>query len=306
MPDPNIARRHRPVDALFGDRRAEAYPSYIVESPQPVTTVSPPPPAPAPAPAPAPTPAPATPPAAAVAETPPPFVAQVSPPPARPEPAVVPKVVSSEDRISKLYDEVRTQLGTDSRGIVSECMDLLLKARMADNKGDHANAEFYIESVEARLAQSALSQQTSHRPLVWVIWLWNVGLLLAAAIAVGVTYVSSGGLFGLGVTSEFIVLLRVVACGVIGAALGTMMSMGRSLSQRTYDPANELGYFAKPVIGAELGIMFFIPAQAIAALGSASISAIPLGQILLYLVAGLTGLGQESIIEFFRRLLEKS
>lgn len=301
MPDRN-ERRRRPVDALFGDRRAESYPSYVVESPQPVTTVSPPPPDPYTP------PAPTAPPSAAskdavVVETPQPVATNVAQPA---EPVATPKVSSSEDRISQLYDEVRTQLGNDMRGVARDCMDLLLKARMAGNKGDNANAEFYIELVEARLAQSTMSQQTSRRPVVWVIWLWNVGMLFVAAIIVVITYVSSVGLFGLTVAPELIVLLRVVACGVIGAALGTMVSIIRSLSRRTYDPANELGYFAKPVIGAELGIMFFIPAQAIAAAGSVSISAVPLGQVLLYLIAGLTGFGQESILELFRRLLKKS
>ncbi len=305
MPDLN-ERRRRPVDALFGDRRAESYPSYVVESPQPVTTVSPPPPEPYTPPTPTPaTPAPAAPQDTAGVETPQPVATKVTQP-VEPEPVATPKVSASEDRISQLYDEVRTQLGNDMRGVARECMDLLLKARMAGNKGDDANAEFYIELVETRLAQSTMSQQTSRRPVVWIIWLWNIGMLLIAAILVGITYISSAGLVGLAVAPELIVLLRVVACGVIGAALGTMVSMVRSLSRRTYDPANELGYFAKPVIGAELGIMFFIPAQAIAAAGRVSISAVPLGQLLLYLIAGVTGFGQESILEFFRRLLKKS
>ena len=40
MPNPP---KSRPVDALFGDDNAPALPSYIVEPPQPVTTVAPPP-----------------------------------------------------------------------------------------------------------------------------------------------------------------------------------------------------------------------------------------------------------------------
>ena len=43
MPNSSVARKRRPVDVLFGDKSA-AYPHYVIESPQPVTTVSPPPP----------------------------------------------------------------------------------------------------------------------------------------------------------------------------------------------------------------------------------------------------------------------
>ena len=305
MPDHN-ERRRRPVDALFGDRHAESYPSYVVESPRPVTTVSPPPPDPytPPTPAPASTaPSPAVSTGATGGETPQPVAIKEAQPT---EPVATPGASASEDRISQLYDEVRTQLGNDMRGVARECMDLLLKARMAGNKGDNANAEFYIELVEARLAQGAMSRQTSRRPIVWVIWIWNVGMLVVAASIVVITYVSSMSLFGLTVAPELVVLLRVIACGIIGAALGTMVSIIGSLRRRTYDPANELGYFAKPVIGGELGIMFFIPAQAIAAAASASIGAAPLGQILLYLLAGFTGFGQESILELFRRVMERS
>jgi hypothetical protein len=301
VPDRNVARKRRPVDVLFGDRSA-AYPDYVIESPQPVTTVSPPPPLltlivePEPVP-----PLLVMPVEEPLAEIAP--VAALPPlsedkPTSEPEPITVSETAATQDRISQLYDEVRIQLG-DTPGVSRECMELLLEARIAFTEGNFAVAEFYAESVDARLTECALSQQASRRPVVWIISLWNLVMLLAAgAILVG-TYVSTLTLFGVTLAPEVLLLLRTVAWGVIGAVLGVTITLVRAIRRREYDPANELGYFAKAVVGAEFGAVFFILFQGVVVIGNLAAGVVQLLHIFMYLLAMLVGFGQDTITEFF-------
>jgi hypothetical protein len=301
--DRSVSRKRRPVDALFGDRTAVSYPNYIVEQPQPVTTVSPPPPEVWTTPdqdavsIAEPVAAPTLPDAAPIA----PVQKAVEPAAAYPSaPIAASPVASQQDRISQLYDQVRVQL-SDSRAVAKECMELLLKARMAYTEGDNAEAEYYTELVDARLTESALSQQASHRPIVWVIGLWNLAMFLVAGVTLIGTYFLNHPLFGGAVGSEALVLIRTVAWGVIGAGLGAMTTLIWSVSHREYDPANDLGYFAKVLVGAELGI-FLVVLQAIVVVGDLSIGIAQFLRIFAYFLSALVGFGQDAIVEFMREV----
>jgi hypothetical protein len=302
VPDRNGARKRRPVDVLFGDR-SSAYTDYVIEAPQPVTTVTPPPPALVLFT----TPEPLTPHVVPPIEQPPPNPAPaavqsklpVTQPTSTPEPLPESKSTATQDRISRMYDEVRGQLGT-SQGVARECMELLLEARIAYTEGDFARAEFYTESVEARLAQSTLSQQSARRPIVWIIGLWNVVMLVTAgAVLIGSYVFFNPTLFGIANTTQIVLVLRTGACGAIGAALGVMLSLVRSLSHREYDPANELGYFAKALVGAGLGGMLSIIFQLIAVLGGGIPDLVLMIHVFTYLLASLVGFGLDTLVEFF-------
>jgi hypothetical protein len=307
MPDRNVARKRRPVDVLFGDRSA-TYTDYVIEAPQPVTTVSPPPPdlvvnaEPEPLPPIAAAPVQAAPVDQALALTPQPKPIDDKPtdskPSSTPEPMPEPKVAAAQDHITQMYDRVRSQL-RDTPKVAKECMELLLEARIASSEGDLATAEFYTETVDARLAQSALSQQSGRRPIVWIIGLWNiVTLVVAGAVLVG-SYLLTPSLFGVAVAPEIVLLLRTVSCGVIGAVLGVILNLVRSLSHREYDPANELGYFAKAVLGAEFGGVLSITFQIVAVLATGVVNLVQSIHIFTYLLALMVGFGQDTITEFF-------
>jgi hypothetical protein len=295
MPSQNESKR-RPVDALFGESSAPS-PGYVVEPPQPPTTVSPPPPeqiaAPAPAPLP-PRPTPST-------VTPPPATSRA--PTFDPEPAVAAAPPAPPDRISQLYDEVKKQLG-DSRVVANECMGLLLKAREAYTKQDFAAAEFYAESAEVRMKRSVLSQRAAHRPIVWVMWLWNLAMLFAGLLSVAVTYILNLTLFGLAVAPAAIVLMRAMSWGVIGGVLGALTQMVWSIRRRDYDPASDASYFARPLVGAILGGVLFVLSQAGVLAGNIDIGDVHIGPIFLYVFAVLVGFGQDSVLDSFRHLFK--
>lgn len=293
MPNQTDNFKRRPVDALFGDSSAASSPGYVVEPPQPVTTVSPPPPEQIAAPA----PLPAAPPLAA------PLPATNRAPTFDPEPVVAAAPTAPPDRISQLYDEVKQRAG-NSRGVTNECMGLLLKAREAFSKQDFATAEFYAESVEARLKRSAMSQQAARRPVVWTIWLWNLALLFAGTLTVAVTYILNLTLFGLAVAPELIVLLRAAAWGSIGGGLGALTSLASAMRQREYDPASDAGYFARPIVGALLAGVLFVLSQAGIVAGNINIGDVHVGPIFLYVFAALAGFGQDIMLESLRNILK--
>ncbi len=296
MPNQSDPVKRRPVDALFGDSSAASSPGYVVEPPQPVTTVSPPPPEQIPAPA----PAPATPPVPPPVAAPPPATSRA--PTFDPEPAVAAVPAAPPDRISQLYDEVKKQLG-DSRVVANECMGLLLKAREAYTKQDFAAAEFYAESAEVRMKRSELSQRAARRPIVWAMWLWNLAMLFAGLLSVAVTYILNLTLFGLPVAPEAIVLMRALAWGAVGGVLGALVSIVSVMRRRELDPANDASYFARPIVGALLGGVLFVLSQAGVIAGNIDVGDVHIGPIFLYVFAALAGFGQDIMLESLRNIL---
>ncbi len=308
MADQPSKPRPRPVDALFGEAPA---PTYVVEAPQVVTTAAPPPvearavsvPLPSFAIPPAPPPAPVTLPAAPAAGAPESFFAPVR---------AQLSVMSAEEEkyfaalsetIRKLYDQVETQLG-DSATAAMQCMKLLRRARETYQTGDLASAEFFVESVEAKLRASAESAAASRSPAVWLLWLWFLGTLALGAFCIAITYVVNATLFGILVNPTFTVPLRAIGWGCVGGVVGAMYAMLRSVQLREYDRAFNLNYFARPVLGALMGAVLFLLSQAgILAGGGASAEVkpdeIPIGPVLLYLFAALAGFKQEYVFEFF-------
>ncbi|MDE3088589.1 MAG: hypothetical protein KGJ80_04305 [Chloroflexota bacterium] len=300
MPNESDRTKPRPVDALFGESSVPSATSYIVEPPQPPTTVSPPPPeriaAPLPtsAPAAAPLPAVAAPAKATPGRRAPAFDA---------EPVVSPPAAAPQDRIAQMYEQAKAQ-SANSRLVANECMALLRQAREAHTKQDFASAEFYVESADARLKRSARSEQASRRPVVWLIWLWNLAMLAAGMLSVAVTYILNLTLFGLEVAPEAIVLMRAVSWGVIGGVLGALVSVMWAIRRREYDPANDIGYFARPLIGALLGGVLFVLSQAGIVAGNVVIGTVKAGPLFLYVFAALVGFGQDTVLESLRDFLK--
>ncbi len=304
MADQPNKLKPRPVDALFGDAPG---PTFIVDAPQPVTTVTPPPLEDLPAPAPL------------ASFTPPPAPASVSPESffaPMPASAATRRALTPDDEkffialpgaIRQLYNDIETQL-TDSASIAVECMKMLRQARAAYQSGDFASAEFFVASVRAKIRVSARSASASRRLVVWILWLWQLGMLGFAVYAVAITFIAYLTIFGILINPTFTVPLRAIGWGVIGGVIGALYAMLRTIQRREYDPAGEPGFFARPVLGGLIGAVLFLLSQAgILAGGGASPEIkpdeIPVGPVLLNLFAAFAGFKQEYVFEFFDNLL---
>ncbi len=154
------------------------------------------------------------------------------------------------------------------------------------------------------MKRSALSQQAARRPVVWIIWLWNLALLFAGLLMVAVTYILNLTLFGLEVAPAVIVLMRAAAWGSIGGVLGALANMVWAVRRREYDPASDAGYFARPIVGALLGCVLFVLSQAGILAGNIDIGDVHIGPVFLYVFALLVGFGQDIVLEFFRNILK--
>lgn len=443
-------KKRRPVDALFGEDDAPALPSYVVEAPQPVTTVSPPPPAPAraraaetpdaaattpawppgpvtpaapapfmsappapkissptipaddlpptvpafasapaveapPAVVPAPikipapkvqVPRPAAPSAqppvfpdeptgsvlaepigsapieptvipAPPASTPPPpvptpivmsaalypsstpdnrYASELVLGPAAQPPSVVPEPTSSAisnvseetkhyfaympDTIRQLYNEVNDRL-SDSPTVGDYCMKTLMLAREAYIKEDYATAEYYIETVDAKLHRSSISMQASRSPKILLLYFWEFFMLFVSAVLIAVTYVANLSLLGLAVAPEFGILLRAIGWGGVGGVIGALYNLPWFIQFREYDPAYNMNYFVRPLQGFLIGGVLFLLSQAGILAGSGVLPGlptapgqVPIGPVFLYILSALAGFKQEYVWEFFDNILK--
>lgn len=335
MPDRKNDAQPRPVDALFGDSGAVNAPNYVVEPPQPVTTVAPPaldafpepvvmtsrvtsePDVPA-------NTAPASVPDENVMPLSMPHAGETAP--ASEAPA---SLLESDDslfasapaprtgerfiadlpyRIERLYDDIKMDL-PDSPALAAVCMEMLRDAREAYLKRDYATAEFLAQSVDARLKRSVKSLRAARSPMVLGLWVWELVMLLAFGALLAITYVANLTLFGLPVAGELIVLLRALAWGGVGGVLGAMYNLPWFIQYRDYDPAFNVNYIVRPLFGSLIGAVMFLLAQAFSFAGVVASPTVKpgdltTGSVLLYLVAVFTGFKQEYVTEFFDGLLK--
>lgn len=330
--------RPRAVDVLFGEAAPPSTPAptpaFVVEPTQPVAPApTPQPVVPPPAAAIIPLPAPTRQPSASPQYMPPPPPPIYAPPPRRTSPApldslfgltdtvpvparrMLPASAAAfpndqsqygayiADMIRNLYEQVTIQLADSP--IVSEfCMGILLKAREAFQNGNYPLAEFYAESVEAKLQRSARSIQASTGVGVWLLWLWLFAMLGFGGFLIGVTYIANLTLFGVPVIVELLISMRVIGWGVIGGVISAMYNMPRFVQFREYDPAYGMNYFSRPLQGMLAGALIFLISQTfLVAAPRANPADVPQGPILVYVAAAFVGFGQQYVWEFFDSLL---
>ncbi len=325
MADTNDRIRRRPVDALFGDSD-DATPNYIVEPPQPASTVTPPPIAQAPLDAP-PTALPES-----VAPVAPPPVVKVSAPiapsapttPPSAEPALPSRAIDTPpafverplsfveearfsalaERVTRLYGDVKLDL-RDSPKSAEFCMGLLLQARQAIETRNFPVAENCIERVDIKLKLSAKSMQAARGLGMIGLWLWQLAMLALGAGLVLLTYVINLTLFGLPVAPQANILVRALGWGIIGGVLGALYNITWFIQFREYDPAYTMDYFARPFKGMIVGGVLFVISEAGIIAGNVTLpNNIQLGPIFLYAIAALAGFKQEYVTEFFDSLLK--
>ncbi len=292
------SNKRRPVDALFGDDAAHTTPNYIVEPPQPANRITPPSIEPA---------------VSSPLENAPEPLVQASEPIAitaatdeRPTSftgSEDPRFLTLSFQIERLYDDVKAQLN-DSPKTSSACFDLLLQARQAYERRDYARTEFFIHATDAKLKRSAASAQASRRPIMVVLWAWELVALLIGGGIVALSYVTGLTLFGLPVAPEFIVLLRTLGWGMIGGAMGAAYNITRDVQRREFDPAYTMHYFARPLIGLLYGAVLFVLSQAGILAGNIILGDFKVGPIFLYVFVVLAGFKQEYVGEFLDNLMK--
>ncbi len=342
--------RRRPVDALFGEKDT-AVPSYVVEPARPVTNISPPPPSRPKSPSPVgpATPAvePAAPSKAAAAPTSPVYIpptyspALYEPPveePAVEEPAatyepatstpyydapvLAPETAPAEtspegdfthigEMIQHLYDQVTAEL-YDSPVVTDYCLKMLMQAREAYFKKDYATAEFYVESVGAKIKRSVRSVEASRSFKMVLLWLWEFAMLGVGAVVIALTYIPGLTLYEIPVGADFAILLRAVGWGGVGGVIGALYNLPWFIQFREYDPAYNMNYVARPPQGMLIGAILFLLSQAgilagntvIPGLGMTPEASISVGPVFLYLLTALAGFKQEYVYQFFDNLLK--
>lgn len=216
------------------------------------------------------------------------------------------------EMIERLYDQVGSQI-LESPVVAEYCMKLLLQAREAYLRGDYAAAEFYVESVDAKLKRSAKSMKHSHGPVMLLLWVWQLLLLSASGAVIAMSYIDDLTLFGLPVAPEFIVLMRAVGWGGVGGVVGAIYNMFWFVQYREYDPAYSMNYFARPLQGLILGGIIFLISQAgifagsivvPGASGANGTGELAIGPVFLYALAALAGFKQEYVYEFLDNIMK--
>lgn len=207
------------------------------------------------------------------------------------------------DMIRHLYEEVTIQLA-DSPTVSDYCMGVLLKAREAYQSGNYPLAEFYAESVDAKLKRSAKSVRASSGLGTLLLWLWQFSMLGFGGLMVGVTYIPNLTLFDVIVNFDLLIGLRIVGWGIIGGVISAVYNMPRFVQFREYDPAYAMNYFARPLQGLLAGSLIFLVSQPfLTGTIRPEPNQAPAGPVLLYVLSAFIGFGQQYVWEFFDSLL---
>lgn len=173
--------------------------------------------------------------------------------------------------ITDLYAEVEKQLA-GSRDRAAEALGWLNEARtITMARPQHFPlAELRVAQTRVLLQQVAYSEagaaQHQSRLVVWsLLWLLLLGGLYVLDGAVASTLVNSRLLAAPpGVPDTALPTLvwgfPPILCllvGGIGGVMAALITLGREVSRREYDPASNTDYYASPVTGALLGVLVY-------------------------------------------------
>ncbi len=235
------------------------------------------------------------------------------------QPIATPPAASSADgefthigeMIQQLYDQVTAEL-YDSPVVTEYCLKMLMQAREAYFKKDYATAEFYVESVGAKIKRSQRSVEASRSLKMVLLWLWEFAMLGLSAIIIALTYVPGLAILDIVIAGDPAILLRAVGWGGVGGVIGALYNLPWFIQFREYDPAYNMNYFARPLQAMLIGAILFLLSQAgilagntvIPTLGMTSENSVSLGPVFLYLLSALAGFKQEYVYEFIDNLLK--
>jgi hypothetical protein len=222
------------------------------------------------------------------------------------------RIRALEQAIDEAYEGVRLEVG-DNRDITTECYNQLLKARDIVLRRDAARiaqAEYYVESVRARLRRAAQSEATA-RKYQWPILIW--GLLWFAAFLTLLILLNENWFreailpSGDGNTLvDLDIFLSTMIWGGIGGVVAVLYSLFKHVGQRTFDVHYSLSYLGKPFMGLILGATVYmvfnlviralgiLPAGAEEA-GTVTVPAVAPG--VMYLVAWASGFKENRVFD---------
>jgi hypothetical protein len=174
------------------------------------------------------------------------------------------RLLELEKAIDEAYQEVRLKVGT-SEEITTDCYNKLLKARDIVVRRDAAmiaQAEYYIELVQARLSRAADSDAAA-RKYQWPILIWGLfwcAVLLSLLVLLNETWFQEIiASYGLGSTwLDMDVFLSTMIWGGVGGVVAVLYSLFKHVGRRDFDRHYNLSYLGKPFLGLILGATTFM------------------------------------------------
>ena len=222
------------------------------------------------------------------------------------------RIRALEEAIDEAYEGVRLSVG-DNRTITTECYNQLLKARDIVLRRDAARiaqAEYYVESVRARLRRAAESEAAA-RKYQWPILIW--GLLWFAAFLTLLILLNENW-FRLAILPsdngnalvDLDIFLSTMIWGGIGGVVAVLYSLFKHVGQRDFDVHYSLSYLGKPFMGLILGAtVYMVFNLVIRALGILPAGAEEAGKVtvpavapgVMYLVAWASGFKENRVFD---------
>ncbi len=222
------------------------------------------------------------------------------------------RIRALEEAIDEAYEGVRLAVG-DNRDITTECYNQLLKARdivLRRDAAKIAQAEYYVESVRARLRRAAQSEATA-RKYQWPILIW--GLLWFAAFLTLLILLNENWFREAILPSDngntlvdLDIFLSTMIWGGIGGVVAVLYSLFKHVGQRDFDVHYSLSYLGKPFMGLILGatvymvfnlvirVLGILPAGA-EEVGTVTVPAVAPG--VMYLVAWASGFKENRVFD---------
>jgi hypothetical protein len=231
------------------------------------------------------------------------------------------RIQELESAIDEAYAEVRSTVA-GNEGIATECGNKLLKARdivLRRDAAKMAQAEYYVESVRARL-QRAVDSDAAARKYQWPILIWGLlwfSGLLALLILLNESWFrdaiispsSSNALV------DMEVLLSTMIWGGIGGVVAVLYSLFKHVGQRDFDAHFGLSYIGKPFLGLIIGATVYMAfSLLIRTLGIFPVTVEGTGQVALpslapgvmYLVAWVSGFKENRIFDLMDRTMKRT
>ena len=222
------------------------------------------------------------------------------------------RIRALEEAIDEAYEGVRLEVG-DNRDITTECYNQLLKARdivLRRDAAKIAQAEFYVESVRARLRRAAESEAAA-RKYQWPILIW--GLLWFAAFLTLLILLNENWFRQAIIPSDngstlvdLDIFLSTMIWGGIGGVVAVLYSLFKHVGQRDFDVHYSLSYLGKPFMGLILGAtVYMVFNLVIRALGILPAGAEEAGKVtvpavapgVMYLVAWASGFKENRVFD---------
>jgi hypothetical protein len=225
-----------------------------------------------------------------------------------------------EKEVEEAYEEIRRRVASNE-AVSTEAYNMLLKAQdilLRRDASKLAQAEYYLELVQARLERVSASEQAAQK-YQWPLFVW--GFLWSASFLVTLILMGQDWFQrALGASGESAVLLDTqtflasMLWGGIGGAVAVLYSLFKHVGERDFDSQYVLSYVGKPFLGLVVGgTVYMVFNLVIRALGIFP-SGIPdvegnvvptVAPGVVYLVAWASGFKEDRILELVDAMMKR-